>query len=171
MTSEGFFRGVFEYGGHSMIAHNLVLMAILALGAEADDSKKYATPGNPPDVLIASQIDKDENLLLVEYRTIFIQPAGPSQPGGPMYNDRSTYRVPLKGVVIYGGDGKEISVAVARKQLGDKDKDAAIVVTSWGHQLSPVYRKLFKQDVLVFAFPKEAPGWKPIQAPDLPIRK
>lgn len=154
-----------------MIAQNLLLMAILALGAEADDSKTDATPGNPPDVLIASQIDKDENLLLVKYRTIFLQPAGPGQPGGPMYNDRSTYRVPLKDVVIYGGNGKEISVAVARKQLGDKDKDTAIVVTSWGDQLSPVYRKLFKDDVLVFAFPKESPDWKPIQAPDLPVRK
>lgn len=154
-----------------MIAQNLLLLAILAFGAEADDSKKGATPGNPPDILIASQIDKDENLLLVEYRTIFIQPAGPGQPGGPMYNDRSTYRVPLKGVVIYGGDGNKISVAVARKQLGDKDKDTAIVVTSWGETLSPVYRKLFKDDVMVFAFPKEAPVWKPIQAPDLPVRK
>lgn len=156
-----------------MIAQNLLLMAILVLasGAEADDPKKGATPGNPPEVLIASQIDKDENLLLVEYRTIFFQPAGPGQPGGPMYNDRSTYRVPLKDVVIYGGNGKEISVAVARKQLGDKDKDTAIVVTSWGETLSPVYRKLFKDDVLVFAFPKESPDWKPIQAPDLPVRK
>ena len=154
-----------------MIAEKLLLIAILIVGADADDSKKDVTPGNPPEILIASRIDKDENLLLVEYRTIFIQPASPKGPGGPLYNVRSTYPVSLKGVVIYGGDGKEVSVSVARKQLGDTDKDAAIVVTSWGHQMSPVYRKLFKQDVLVFAFPKDSPSWKTIQGPELPVRK
>ncbi len=56
----------------------LVLLSVSTSRGQAKD------PGNPPIVLIASQINADGDLVLVQYRTIFIQPADPRSPGGPM---------------------------------------------------------------------------------------
>src|SRR5262249_31350732 len=125
--------------------------------------------GNPPVVLIASEIDADEHLVLVAYRTIFIQPAGSLGGGGPRENERSLNRVPLKGVKIYRGDGKEVTVEAARKQLGGKD--TPVLASSWGEQLPPFYRSVFRDDTLLFAFPKDAPTWKAIQSPSTPVHR
>src|SRR5258706_7089366 len=50
-----------------------VKLLVLSLGPLCGQDKEVA-PGNPPVVLIASEIDKDGSLALVQYRTIFIQP-------------------------------------------------------------------------------------------------
>ena len=128
---------------------------------------KAETPGNPPEVLIATQIDAEGNLVLVEYRTIFLQPAI-GIGGGPIYNDRSLHPVSLKDVKIYDGPGKELSLEAARKRLGKKE--TAIVATSHEHTLPVFYRTLFKDDVLLFVFPRESPTWKTIQEPELHVR-
>jgi hypothetical protein len=151
-----------------MVTHRAISVSMLALllGPLLGHGKD-ASPGNPPVVLIASKIDADGNLVLVRYKTIFMQPASP-KVGGAIYNERSLSKVSLKGVKIYGGDGKEVTVEVARKRLGDKD--TAILATSWGRQLPPFYRRVFTDDVLLFAFPQESPTWKAIQDPEAAVR-
>jgi hypothetical protein len=132
-----------------------VTLVLLSVGTAHGQN---AWPGDPPIILIASQIDADGQLLLVQCKTIVIQPAAPGAPGGPR-NDRVETKVPLKGVKIYNKEGNELTVETARKLLGRKD--TAIIASSWGHhQLAPVYRALFKDDVLLFVFPREAPTWK-----------
>jgi hypothetical protein len=142
-------------------------MLVLLVGPLLGQGKEES-PGNPPAVLIASQIDTDSNLVLVQYRTIFMQPASPTS-GVTIYNERYLSKVSLKGVKLYGGDGKEVAVEAARKLLGGKE--TVILATSWGRQLSPVYRRVFKDDVLLFAFPRESPTWTAIQDPEAPVRK
>jgi hypothetical protein len=132
-----------------------VALVVLSVGTSHGQD---AWPGDPPIILIASQIDADGALLLVQCKTIVIQPAGPGAPGGPM-NFRAETKVPLKGVKIYDKEGHELTVETARKLL--RRKDTAILASSWGHhQLAPVYRALFQDDMLLFVFPREAPTWK-----------
>jgi hypothetical protein len=139
-----------------MVTRITISVALVLLSVSTSRGQD-AWPGDPPIILIASQIDADGNLLFVQCKTIFIQPAGPGAPGGPM-NYRAETKVPLKGVKIYNKDGKELTVETARKLL--RGKDTAILASSWGHhQLAPVYRALFKDDVLLFAFPRVAPTW------------
>jgi hypothetical protein len=89
---------------------------------------------------------------------IVIQPATPGAPGGPRLF-RAETKVPLNGVKIYNKEGNELTVETARKLL--RGKDTAILASSWGQrQLAPVYRALFKDDVLLFVFPREAPRRK-----------
>jgi hypothetical protein len=109
-------------------------------------------------VLVASDIDADGNLVLVGYETVVIQPAGPLGGGGPR-RTRVVTKTPLEGVKIRDGAGKEVTIDAARKRLGGKD--TAVVALSWGEPLSPVYRRLFRDDILVFVFPKSAPAWQP----------
>ncbi len=141
-----------------MVTRIAISVALVLLSVGTSDGQD-AWPGDPPIILIASQIDADGNLLLVQSKTIFIQPAGPRAPGGPMLNFRAETKVPLKGVKIYNKEGNELRVETARKLL--RGKDTAILASSWGEQLAPVYRALFKDDVLLFVFPREAPTWKP----------
>jgi hypothetical protein len=61
-------------------------------------------------------------------------------------------------VKIRDGDGKEVPIDAARKRLGGKD--TAVLALSWEEPLSPVYRRLFRDDILVFVFPKSVPAWK-----------
>jgi hypothetical protein len=142
-------------------------MLLLSLGSLLGQGKD-ASPGNPPVVLIASQIDANEHLVLVHYHTIFMQPANPKSPGA-VWNERYLSKVSLKDVTIYRGEGKVVTVEQARKLLGEKE--VAILATSWGSQLPPFYRRVIGDDVLLFAFPKEAPTWRAIQAPEAPVRK
>jgi hypothetical protein len=145
-----------------MLAFSIGVL-MLAVGQPKD-----ATPGNPPAILIASQIDADGNLVLVRYKTIFLQPAGPNSAGGPIYNERSLKNVSLKGVKIYGGDGKEVTIEDARKMLGDKD--SPVLASSGGVPRLPFYRAAFKDDVLLFSFPRESPTWMTIQEPGVQVR-
>jgi hypothetical protein len=138
-----------------VISVGLVVLSLRALPGQDKD----APPANPPVVLVASDIDADGNLVLVGYETVVIQPAGPLGAGGPR-RIRVLSKVPLKGVKICGVDGKEVTIEAARKRLGGKD--TAILALSWDEPLSPVYRRLFRDDVLVFVFPKTAPTWKGI---------
>lgn len=141
-------------------------LLMLSLGTLFGQDKD-ATPGNPPVVLLASEIDANGALILVEYRTIFFQPTQKGG-GGPVYNDRSLSKTALKDVKIYGKDGKEITVDAARKRLAGKE--TPILASSWGQKLPPFYRKVFQDDMLLFAFPQEAPAWRTIAAPELPVR-
>ena len=153
-----------------MFTRSAVSLGLLALWlGPLFAQNKDGAPGNPPVVLIASEIDPDDALVLVQYKTIFIHPASPNEGGGPIYNERSLRTVALKGVKIYGGDGKEVTVEAARKKLGSKE--TPIFASSWGHQLPPFYRKVFKDDVLLFAFPQDSPTWQTTEEPDLPVRK
>jgi hypothetical protein len=120
---------------------------------------KGAPAANPPVMLVASDIDADGNLVLVVYETIIMLPASPLSPGGQRI-DRILTRIPLKGVKICGSDGKAVTVEAARKRLGGKE--TAVLALSWEEPLSPVFRRLFRDDVLVFIFPKTAPTWKRI---------
>jgi hypothetical protein len=123
-------------------------------------------PGNPPHILIASEIDNEGNLVLVSYHTDFALPANP-QTSGAAFNTRLLEKVPLKGVKIYDVTGKEVTVEAARKLLG---KDTPVLASPWGRPLPPFYRKVFRDEMLLFAFPREAPSWKEIQEPDHPVR-
>jgi hypothetical protein len=143
-------------------------LLVLSLGPLFAQGKDGA-PGNPPVVLIASEIDPNGALELVQYKTIFLHPASPNSGGGPIYNERSLRKVSLEGVKICGGDGKEVTVETARKLLGGKE--TPILASSQGQQLPPFYRKVFKDEVLLFAFPQESPTWKTIEEPDVPVRK
>ena len=93
-----------------------VALVLLSVGTSHGQD---AWPGDPPIILIASQIDADGELLLVQCKTIFIQPAGPRAPGGPR-DMRVETKVPLKGVKIYNKDGNELTVETARKLLRRK---------------------------------------------------
>jgi hypothetical protein len=143
-------------------------LLVLSLGPLLAQNKDGA-PGNPPVVLVASEIDSNGALVLVQYKTIFLHPADPNSGGGPIYNERSLRKVSLEGVKICGGDGKAMTVEAARKLLAGKE--TPILASSQGQQLPPFYRKVFKDDALLFAFPRESPTWKPTEEPDLPVRK
>lgn len=123
------------------------------------DEQTDAPAGNPPDVLIASDIDADGNLVLVDYETIVIQPAPPLSPGGQRIN-RILSEVPLEGASISDVAGNAVTVEEARKRM--EGKDTAILVLSDGVSLLPIYRRLFRDDALVFVFPGKAPTWKKI---------
>jgi hypothetical protein len=142
-----------------------LFIGVSPLGAQ---NKDIPSPGNPPTMLIASQINGNGNLVLVEYRTIFLQPASPTAPGGPRYNSRSESEVSLKGVKICNKNGKQLSLETARSQIANKE--TAVLATGFGQEVSPTFRALFRDDILVFVFPDEAPRWKEIQAADLPVR-
>jgi len=131
-----------------------------------DGQDKAGSPGNPPRILIASEIDKEGNLMLVSYQTVFAQPPNPKLPGAA-FNTRILDKVPLKDVKIYDVTGKEVSVEAARQLLG---KETPVLASSWGRTLPPFYRKVFKDEMLLFAFPKEAPSWKEIQEPEHPVQ-
>jgi hypothetical protein len=153
--------------GGLMIARFAMSVGLLGLLlGHAFGQDKAASPGNPPHILIASEIDKEGNLVLVRYQTVFALPANP-KVSGAAFNTRILEKVPLKNVKIYGLNGKEVTVDTARKMLG---KDTPVLVSSWGRPLPPFYRKVFKNELLLFAFPKEAPSWKEIQEPEQPVK-
>ena len=133
---------------------------LLALALESLPGQDKVSPyANPPVVLVASDIDADGNLLLVEYVSTIIQPAGPLGGGGQRI-DPVRFTTALKGVKIFSVDGKEVALEVVRKQLAGKE--TAILALSWQEPLSPVYRRIFRDDVLLFVFPKDSPVWKRI---------
>jgi hypothetical protein len=140
------------------------LLGILLGYARAD--YKPGSPGNPPRILIAREIDEQDDLVLVRYQTVFALPPSPKERGAA-FNERYLEKVPLKGVKIYDGNGKEVTVEAARKLLG---KETPVLTSPFGRPLPPFYRKVFKDEMLLFAFPKEAPDWKEIQEPEQPVR-
>ena len=138
---------------------------MLLLG-RAFGEDKASSPGNPPRILIAAEVDKEDNLVLVSYQIVFAQPPSPKERGAA-FNKRILDKVPLKDVKIYDTTGKEVSIEAARKILG---KDAPVLASSWGRPLPAFYRKVFKDEMLLFVFPKEAPSWKEIQEPEQPVQ-
>ncbi len=117
---------------------------------------------NPPRILVASAIDRDGNLLLVNYRTIYIGFKGES------YNNRSLSKVALKDVRILTVKGEELTIEAARKRIADRD--TPILVSPYKSALASFYQGMFTPETLHFVFPAKAPVWKTIQDPGGPVR-
>jgi uncharacterized protein (TIGR03067 family) len=116
---------------------------------------------NPPQFLIASGINEKEQLVLQKYQHVTRLPASAKdKPTGSSY--KSSDAVSLKGVTIISGDGKEISVAEARKVL---TKESPILVMSGGEKPSSVYLKAVSKDILIFVFPADAPVFEKARWP------
>ncbi len=144
----------------------LVLLGLMdAAAAPGQDPppSQDAPPENPPGILVAATIDDADNLVLVEYRTIYIGFTGES------YNHRSLTRVPLNDVQIMTVGGDAHTIDSARKQLGGQD--APVLVSSWKSPLPKFYAAMFTPQTLHFVFPKKAPAWRPIQGPGTPVRR
>ncbi len=128
------------------------------------DSKpaENAPAYDPPRILVAASIDEDDDLLLVNVRTIYIGFDGES------YNDRSLSKTSLKDVGIFTVQGESVSVDEARGQLAGKD--TPILCSSNNTPLPAFYASMFVPDTLHFVFPDESPTWGKIQGPGTPFR-
>lgn len=131
-----------------------------ASGAVAEPAKD-APAHNPPQIVVAASIDEEDNLVLVNFKTIYIGFTGES------YNERSLSKTTLKDVSIFAVNGKKLSVDEARKQLAGKH--TPILCSSWKTPLPPFYASLFTPETLHFVFPKKSPAWKEIQEPGRPV--
>lgn len=129
---------------------------------ESKGQGESETPGNPPQILIASSIDKNGNLDVVSFKTIYIGFDGYS------YNNKTVNKQTLRDVKIQTLAGAKISVDEARELLAGKE--TPILATSHDEPLSKFYQQLFAAKSLVFIFPDEAPLWKEIGEPDRPLR-
>lgn len=147
-----------------LCAAALILLGLVSALAAARESPvaKTSPPVNPPQILVASSIDADGNLLLVNYRTIYIGFQGDS------YNNRGVTKVPLKDVQIETVEGKRLSVESARGRIAGRD--TPILVSAYKAPLPKFFKGMFASDTLHFVFPAKAPAWKPIQDPDRPVR-
>lgn len=97
----------------------------LGAAAAAPDSKaaNKAPAHDPPQILIAAAIDEDENLSLVNIKSIYIGSTGAA------YNDRSLSKTSLYDVRVFTVDGRRLSLAELRIQLDGKD--TPIICSSW----------------------------------------
>ena len=142
---------------------SLFAQAPVIMTAPAIDSKptETAPAHDPPQIVVASAID-GENLVLVNFRTIYIGFTGES------YNSRSVAKTSLKNVGIFTVKGQRVSVETARDKIAGKD--TAILCSSWNTPLPQFYVSMFSPETLHFVFPEESPVWKKIQEPGRPIR-
>lgn len=131
--------------------------------AQEDSSVRQCPPENPPQILVASSIDSDGQLVLVSYHSIFIGFTGES------YNERLTMRVSLEDVQILTVDGKTVALEEARKRISERD--TPILVTSYKTQLPEFYVPMFAPETLLFVFASQAPQWKDIESPGAPVEK
>ena len=129
---------------------------------QQDDSEISAPAFNPPRILVATSIDDDGNLLLVNFKTIHIGFEGDS------YNHRSETKIALQDVKIFNVKGEKMSIDAARKQINDKD--TPILCSSWHATMPKFYAKMFAPETLHFLFPKQSPAWKEIEEPGRPIK-
>ena len=127
-----------------------------------DDSETSAPAYNPPRILVAASIDDDNNLVLVNFKTIHIGFEGDS------YNHRSETKVALQDVKIFTVKGDKMSIEAARKQINDKD--TPILCSSWHAPMPKFYASMFAPETLHFLFPKQSPVWKEIEEPGRPIK-
>lgn len=131
--------------------------------SEPDSKAKPIAPAfDPPQILVAAAIDDDDNLILVNFRTIYIGFTGES------YNSRSVSKTSLKEVQIVNVKGEKVSIAAAREQLAGRD--TPILCSSWNSSLPDFYASMFSPTTLHFVFPTESPVWEKIQEPGRPIR-
>ncbi len=122
-----------------------------------DSSSAEESPGNPPRILLAAEINAEANeLVLANYRTIYIG------FGGECYNHRTLKGVSLRDVKLRTVAGEELSIEEAQARI---DGETAILATSWRRGVPAAYRALLTGDSLVFEFPKDAPQWEEIQDP------
>ena len=126
------------------------------------ESEPTAPAYDPPHIVVTAGIDRDNNLLLVNFRTIYIGFTGES------YNSRSVSKAPLKEVQIFTVDGEKVSLEIAREQLDGKD--TPILCSSYNTKLPDFYVPLFSPQTLHFIFPEESPEWTKIQEPGRPLR-
>lgn len=131
--------------------------------AQQDSRTGQCPPENPPQILVASAIDSDDQLILVSYHSIFIG------FGGESYNERLTTKVSLKDCQICTADGEKVTLESARKRISGKD--TPIVVTPYKTDLPKFYAALFAPETLVFVFPSKTPQWKQIESPGAVVRK
>lgn len=134
----------------------------LPVQAQAGESGVVAPPYNPPQILVATAIDSEDNLLLVSYRTIYIGFTGES------YNSRTVTKAALKDVAIVNVKGETISLDAARRRIGDRD--TPVLCSSWGTPLPDFYASIFAVETLHFIFPEKSPVWKEIQEPGRPLK-
>ena len=152
-----------------MSARTLLLLSVIAIGipalAAAGLSRNVASeesPGNPPRILLAAEINAAGELVLASYRTIYIG------FGGDCYNHRTLKSVSLKEAKLRTVGGKELSLDEARERL---DGETAILATAWKHDVPAAYRSLLQDDALVVVFPKDAPEWEDMQDPTASLGK
>lgn len=131
--------------------------------AQKEDVAKLAPDVNPPQILAASSIAPDGQLVLVSYHSIHIGFDGYS------YNERVTKKVSIKDALIRTVDGRSVSLTGARNQIAAGD--TPILVTSYNASLPSFYSAMFQPDTLLFAFPSKAPTWKQIESPGGSSRK
>lgn len=129
---------------------------------QQDESETSAPAYNPPRILVATSIDDDDNLVLVNFKTIHIGFEGDS------YNHRSETKVAMQDVKIFNVKGDKMSIDAARKQINDKD--TPILCSSWHAPLPKFYATMFAPETLHFLFPKQSPAWKEIEEPGRPIK-
>jgi hypothetical protein len=125
-------------------------------------SAQRAPAYDPPEIVVAAAIDDEDNLVLVNYRTIFIGFQGES------YNDRSLTKAPLKDVAIFTVKGEKLTVEAARRRIAGRD--TPVLCSAWSTPLPGFYAAMFSPETLHFVFPKEPPIWKKIQEPGRPIQ-
>jgi len=145
----------------------LLLLLILAPMTQSSPqrsvgSEPVAPAYDPPQIVVAAGIDRDNNLLLINFRTIYIGFTGES------YNSRSVSKKPLKEVQIFTVDGEKVSLENAREQLDGID--TPILCSSYDTKLPDFYVPLFSPKTLHFVFPEVSPEWTKIQEPGRPLR-
>jgi hypothetical protein len=120
----------------------------------------------PPQLLLASGINENQELVIQTYRSVTRLPGGPNElPTGTSY--KSSMPVPLTGVTILTAAGKPVALPDARKRLA---REMAVLVTANGEKPSPVYLHALAPDLLVFVFPGKAPAFEPARWPvDKPV--
>lgn len=153
-----------------MSARTLLLISLIAIGFPAlataslpsTDEATDESPGNPPRILLAVEINAEGELVLANYRTIYIGFQG------DCYNHRTLQAVSLKEAKLRTVSGKELSLDEARERL---DGETAILATGWKLDVPAAYRSLLQDDALVVVFPKDAPEWKDMQDPTASVGK
>lgn len=144
----------------------LLVSCFIAMQCSLAGEKQLAVD-NPPRILIASEINSQNELVLIRYHSIYMQPASPK---GPIisYNERYEENVSLKKVQIRTVGGKELTLDEAKKKFGTKERP--ILASSYDRLPGKVFMQLFQEDTLIFIFPEESPVWKNIQSPGSPVR-
>jgi thiol-disulfide isomerase/thioredoxin len=154
----------------------LAAICVLVAGLGAQDMKEV-TPkgaqvyGNPPRIFIASKIDADDNLFLSGLETRQKKISREVEKNGKKITAEGTLTYPvtvlnrqsvsLKGVTIYDGAGKTISIDQARQWLKEP---TPILLTFQGEKVDPIYLKIMKKETLTFAF-REVPELKDLSRP------
>lgn len=151
------------YKSLTFVVVSLVCCPLLLHATTQENSTSpQCPPEDPPQILVASSIDSDDQLVLVSYHSIFIGFEG------DCYNERLTKKVSLEEVQISTADGNEVTLEEARKVIADRD--TPILATSYKMKLPEFFAQAFASETLVFVFSSQAPEWREIEAPGARVR-